>query len=642
MFLLNKSTFILSLSVILLTLSACNQAEQFPEFTKNVVTTKIKTGTIQNNFNLTGSLEATQSAYISAKNPGRITELYKDVGESVQKNELIGKLGGEENQVNLQNTYETVQNLEQNKINTKNLTQKQIENTQKELQTAQHNLELLKLTEENINQTSQETLKSGELSVEQAYLNVKSTQSMLTDTEALLSQEGLNLSDNAKTAITQALILVNMTETFLDNLLGVSKDKEHNNDSFEKLLGSLDSNSLSTAKETLRESIQLNQELQDFYDIKINLQTPNEEDLEIGLELAEKTLEKMKTAIEDGYIVLSNSSTNDDFTLSTLNSYQEQLTSLGSQIENATLSVSGSFVIGVKGVLQGSENLKVQSSISLNQASNNLAQAEKMYEISQQELTRLKANLKMQKDDIRLKQAIAETQMQQVKLSIETAQANQSNQLQLIETQLDQARNQETLATINISNTEIRAPFAGVITEKLIEVGTVINAGTPIFKIETADTFKIKTEVSETEIDFIQIGQTAYLNSDILPNQSFTGEVSKINPAANSSSHKIGIEIQINALPKEIKLGTIFNIILTKEKKGDAIIIPLDSLIYQYNQTFVFRITDNKAEKTLVEPGITSGNSIEILKGLSEKDQIVTKGQHNLRDGDKVNIINEK
>lgn len=632
----HKTSFILLLPFFL---TACSK--QAPtEFVKNVVITQAQQGDLQTEFHLTGTLEASSSAYVSAKSPGRISSLLKDVGDSVVANELIGYLGGEENKSGYNTAATTVSNLSQNLSTVTALTQKQIENAQKELKNAQQNLELIQATEKNIEITSTANLRSATLAVEQAKLNYESAQKTLTDTQAQLAQESLNLADNAKSSITQALILVNLTESTLDNLLGVTKTNEHNNDSFEKYLGTLNQNTRTQAAISLRESITLNAELQKFYDTKISLPNPNPEDLKQGLSLSQKTLEQNKTSLEDAYNVLEASTTGNNFSLENLNSYKQQITTLGSQVESANLSVSGSFVVGVKGVLQGSENLKIFTSTTLNQVETGVTQAQKMYEIAEQELTKLQANIQMQKDDIRIKKNMATTQLEQAHLGIETAKINQSSQTQILQTQLDQAKGQEKLASVNVANTEIRAPFDGVITDKMVEIGTVINAGTPVFKIETPQALKIMTEIPEQDIHFITLGQNAELFTLNQNDSKYSGQITKIEPAANPYSHKIGIEISVENLSEKLKIGTIFNLTIVKELKQNTLILPLDSLLNLYGETFIFVVTpEQTAQKVLVKTGIISDKQIEILEGITLQDQIVIKGQNNLRNGDKVKIM---
>lgn len=637
----SKSTFF-KISLFLtftFLLSACTKEPQ-AEFVKNVVITQARQGEIQTDFHLTGKVEASSSAYVSAKNPGRITQLFKEVGDTVVENELIGKLGGEESLVGYSSTATAVENLTQNLENVSELTQKQIEHAQQEKLNAIQNLELIRITEKNFLVTSLANLKSAELGVEQSKLNQENAEKMLNDTKAQIAQNSLNLNDNAKSSITQALILSNLTESTLDNLLGVTTINEHNNDTFEKNLGVLNQTTLTEAKKSLRLSLDLNNQLQKIYDSKINIKNPNTEDLKNALELAEKTLTQNKNALEDGYQVLEASTTGNQFSLDNLNSYKQQIITLGSQIENMLLSVSGVFVTGVKGVLQSGDNLKIQTSTLLNQAESNLIQAQKIYEIKKQELVKLKADLEMQKEDLSIKKIMAETQLNQTQLGIETAKSNQKTQTQLLQTQLDQAKGEQNLASVSIANTEIRAPFSGVITAKLIEIGTVVGAGTPIFKIETPSTLKIKTEIPEKDISYVSLGQPVLLFPPHNPEQQSNGIISKIEPTANPYSHKTGLEIEFDNPDKTIKIGSLFNLTLRKEHKTDALILPLSAVLNLYGETFVFKVnTDQTVQKVLVQTGILAKQNLEILSGISPTDQVVIKGNNHLRNGDKVKII---
>ena len=158
---------------------------------------------------------------------------------------------------------------------------------------------------------------------------------------------------------------------------------------------------------------------------------------------------------------------------------------------------------------------------------NSLAQAEANLVVAQAQLTNAKAQL-ARSDTLFKAQAITQTEYETANLSF----ANANAAVVRAQTDLENARDRMT-------DTRIRAPLAGTIIAKNVELGTVISSpttdvggGTVLFRMANLDTVQVRTQVDETDIGKVQPGLAATITVDAYPNRPFEGSVLKIEPQA--------------------------------------------------------------------------------------------------------------
>ncbi len=158
---------------------------------------------------------------------------------------------------------------------------------------------------------------------------------------------------------------------------------------------------------------------------------------------------------------------------------------------------------------------------------NNLAQADANLVVAEAQLTNAKAQ-RARSDTLFKAQAITETEYENANL----AYANANAAVVRAKTDLENARDRMT-------DTRIRAPLAGTIIAKNVELGTVISSpttdvggGTVLFRMANLDTVQVRTQVDETDIGKVQPGLPATITVDAYPNRPFEGSVLKIEPQA--------------------------------------------------------------------------------------------------------------
>lgn len=197
-----------------------------------------------------------------------------------------------------------------------------------------------------------------------------------------------------------------------------------------------------------------------------------------------------------------------------------------------------------------------------------------------------------------------------------------------------------------LRNTQLRAPISGVITAKRMNEGEVFllapgAGGAPsIVNIMQIDFLKILVNVAESNFPNIRLGQIATVETDVYPDQNFTGTVSRVDPAINPMTRTFTVEVKIPNSKRIIRPG-MFARVMIKTGDIDALIIPRSALIKQLgtNILYTYIIDNDSAKRRQVTLGKEMDAIVEVLSGLEIGNQLVVKGMGRLKDGSRVQIV---
>jgi membrane fusion protein, multidrug efflux system len=198
-----------------------------------------------------------------------------------------------------------------------------------------------------------------------------------------------------------------------------------------------------------------------------------------------------------------------------------------------------------------------------------------------------------------------------------------------------------------LENTQLRAPFNGVISGKYFEDGEIYS-GSPIasigkpaiVSIVQISQLKALIGITASYYPLIVRGMQADVKSEIYPDQVFKGEIYKIYPTIDNTTKTFTVEVKIQNDKLKLRPG-MFSKIQLNLGKGNALLIPNIALVKQTgtNDMYVFLNKNNIAVKKLVKTGRMIDDRIEILEGLSEGEEIIVVGQNKLENQAAISII---
>jgi RND family efflux transporter MFP subunit len=188
------------------------------------------------------------------------------------------------------------------------------------------------------------------------------------------------------------------------------------------------------------------------------------------------------------------------------------------------------------------------------------------------------------------------------------------------------------------------APFDGVITQRLTDVGNLINAGNggteaQLFRISKIDVVRVFVPVPEIYSDQITNGLRATLDLIQLPNKQFVGTVTRSSHAIDPGSHTLLTEIDVPNPSGQLMPGAYANVHLHLATQVQHLVIPTGAVLFQAAGPQVAVVNSSShVELRKVSIGRDFGNTIEITGGLSASDQIVASPPDYLVDGMHVSI----
>ncbi|MDR8391804.1 efflux RND transporter periplasmic adaptor subunit [Aliifodinibius sp. S!AR15-10] len=195
------------------------------------------------------------------------------------------------------------------------------------------------------------------------------------------------------------------------------------------------------------------------------------------------------------------------------------------------------------------------------------------------------------------------------------------------------------LAQLNLEYSTIKAPISGVISQRMIKVGNMVNTDEEVFKITDFNPLLAILHVPEHEMSKLNKNQVAYLQVDAIQGQSFQGKVLRISPVVNPETGTFKVTVAVNDNTKQLKPGMFGRIRIVYDTHDNALMIPKNAVISEDGYNSVYEIKDKLAYRKNIETGYINGNNIEVISGLNEGDQVVTIGQSSLQDSALVEVV---
>jgi len=199
-------------------------------------------------------------------------------------------------------------------------------------------------------------------------------------------------------------------------------------------------------------------------------------------------------------------------------------------------------------------------------------------------------------------------------------------------------------ARIQLSYCDIRAPFTGYITKKLLDRGTFVSSTgatqNTIFVLSDIRKLKIMINVLERDLTSLAKISTANIKTDSYPDRIFTGKFDKISQSIDLGTRTMPAQINIDNKDELLKPGMFANVEVSLENNSGILKLPTQCVLKDGDKNYVYVVNDDMvANKTFVDIGIVASNETEIVKGLNENDKIVKVGQELITDKTKVKII---
>jgi RND family efflux transporter MFP subunit len=194
---------------------------------------------------------------------------------------------------------------------------------------------------------------------------------------------------------------------------------------------------------------------------------------------------------------------------------------------------------------------------------------------------------------------------------------------------------------IDLANTNIKTPFTGKLESKMVEVGEMVAAGTPVVRVIGSEDYIIAAGVPARYSDVVTTGDEVQVWFDTQESDTLNTEIAYTGSSINPQNRTFRVEVALPAKANQYKVDMIANIRLNTLKR-DSVILISEEFIYSKNNGYVVYLMsqneegDAVAEERKVTLGPSYKTDVIIEQGLSTEDQLITIGSAFLDDGMRI------
>ncbi len=234
-------------------------------------------------------------------------------------------------------------------------------------------------------------------------------------------------------------------------------------------------------------------------------------------------------------------------------------------------------------------------------------------------------------------------QLRVAEVQITTAES----QVLLAQAQVQSYRAALQLAESNLANTRLLAPFSGYVSQRNLDPGAAVSAqsaGTVttsvgILTIQDMQTVKVQIEVPERSIARVTVGSQVRLTVDPYQDEAFTGSVARVVHYLDPRTRTMGIEVEIPNPAGRLKPGMYARVEVVVETRHGILTIPREAVRLGEAEPTVMVVREGVVEAVPVQLGVADARGIQVLKGLSDKDQVILQGKDLVKPKQKVRAV---
>jgi RND family efflux transporter MFP subunit len=295
-------------------------------------------------------------------------------------------------------------------------------------------------------------------------------------------------------------------------------------------------------------------------------------------------------------------------------------------------------------------------------------QAEAAYRVAEATIRQREADLKLAQTNLERNRSLLDRQLLPKQTFDDTDARHQAAvaQLDLAKAQFEQSKARLDELKINLSNTVISSPVDGFVGKRFLDPGASVSPNVPVASLVDIRTVRMVANLVERDVRRVTVGTHADIDVDAYPGETFTGRVSRVAPIFDPATRTAEMEIEVPNPGFRLKPGMYSRVQLTVATKPDAITVPSNAVVRLDGKTGVFVAqprggssaqgehtgttgaapASNGDDKTLtakfvpIETGITDGQHVEIVSGVSDGARIITTGAGALKDGDRIVAAN--
>ncbi len=205
------------------------------------------------------------------------------------------------------------------------------------------------------------------------------------------------------------------------------------------------------------------------------------------------------------------------------------------------------------------------------------------------------------------------------------------------QSEVEAAKTRVVLARQQLTRTEVRAPFDGVVSDRKVSAGDTAQMGKELLKVMDPASMRFEGLVSADTIGSVRAGQPASFRVNGYGDQEFTGKVRRVNPAANATTRQVEVLVDFTG-DKQPKLAGLYAEGRVETESTSSLTLPASALVREGDIAAAWRIRDEKLEKVKLSVGDRDPRTGDIVLkgGLAEGDRVIRYPTAMLKDGQAI------
>lgn len=194
-------------------------------------------------------------------------------------------------------------------------------------------------------------------------------------------------------------------------------------------------------------------------------------------------------------------------------------------------------------------------------------------------------------------------------------------------------------ARLRLRRATFRAPFAGRVTSRQVQVGQHVRPGDELFRVTRFDPLIARVHLPESDVLGLSEGREVRLALNADPTVRFTGRIRQISPVVDTATGTVKVTIEAQEPPPDVRPGSFVAVHIIRESRAGRVLLPKQAVIRELQESHVFVARDGVAKRRAVELGLEEEQWVEAVRGVKAGERVVVAGQGGLKDGGSIRIL---
>jgi membrane fusion protein (multidrug efflux system) len=215
-------------------------------------------------------------------------------------------------------------------------------------------------------------------------------------------------------------------------------------------------------------------------------------------------------------------------------------------------------------------------------------------------------------------------------------------QRDVVKAEYEIAQARVEVARVAFERTRIRAPFAGVLGQRLVDIGSRVEPETPLVRLDAIDRLQVTFGISDEGLPHARTGLKVEAWVRPYPGERFPGEVFYVAPTLDPQNRRIWVKAWIDNHDRRLAPGLFANVNLEVRRVEQAMVVPESAVAQDDRGPYVWKVdAEDRVTRLPIQIGLRERGIVEVVQGLPPGTRIVSAGTHKVSEGAQVEISNE-